>query len=71
MLELLVKGLTHQEIADQLFLSVKTVETYRARLREKTGLKTRADFVRYGLEAGLIGSAPTEGTKPTDGGTAP
>lgn len=70
-LELLVKGLTHQEIADQLFLSVKTVETYRARLREKTGLKTRADFVRYGLEAGLIGAAPTEGTKPAEGGTAP
>ena len=61
-LELLVRGLTHQEIADQLFLSVKTVETYRARLREKTGLKTRADFVRYGLETGLIGT-PVESAK--------
>ena len=53
-LEHLVKGHTHQEIADLLFLSVKTVETYRARLREKTGLKSRADFVRYGLDAGLL-----------------
>jgi DNA-binding NarL/FixJ family response regulator len=59
-LELLVKGHTHQEIADLLFLSVKTVETYRARLREKTGLKSRADFVRYGVDAGLL--APSEGT---------
>ncbi|MDY3561842.1 response regulator transcription factor [Gemmata sp. JC673] len=66
-LELLVKGLTHQEIADLLFLSVKTVETYRARLREKTGLKTRADYVRYGIEAGLLGPAGTEAPKPTEG----
>ena len=52
-LALLAKGHTHQEIADILFVSVKTVETYRARVREKTGLKTRADFVRYGQETGL------------------
>ena len=52
-LELLVRGHTHQEIADKLFVSVKTVETYRARVREKTGLVSRADFVRYGREAGL------------------
>ena len=36
-----------------------TVETYRARIREKTGLKTRADLVRYGLEAGLLTSEGT------------
>jgi two-component system response regulator NreC len=53
-LELLARGHTHQEIADKLFLSVKTVETYRARIKEKTGLKSRADFVRYGLEAGFL-----------------
>ena len=54
MLDLLARGHTHQEIADRLFVSVKTVETYRARVKEKTGLKTRADFVRYGLDAGLL-----------------
>lgn len=53
-LELLVQGHTHQEIADRIFVGVKTVETYRARVRDKTGLVTRADFVRYGLEAGLL-----------------
>jgi two-component system response regulator NreC len=62
-LQLLAKGLTHQEIADRLFLSVKTIETYRARLRAKTGLKSRADFVQYGLEAGLL--------LPGDGGGKP
>ena len=57
-LELLTRGLTHQEIADRLFLSVKTVETYRLRIRTKTGLQTRADFVRYGVEAGLLTTNP-------------
>jgi two-component system, NarL family, response regulator NreC len=54
-LELLVRGHSHQEIADRLFVSVKTIETYRARVREKTGLITRADFVRYGSDHGLLG----------------
>lgn len=67
-LELLVKGHTHQEIADLLFLSVKTVETYRARLREKTGLKTRADFVRYGLDTGLLASPEGGEAKASVGG---
>lgn len=51
---LLARGHTHQEIADRLHVSVKSVETYRSRLRAKTGLKTRADFVRYGIEIGLL-----------------
>lgn len=55
-LALLAEGHTHQEIASRLFVSIKSVETYRARIREKTGLKTRADFVRYGLEVGLLKS---------------
>lgn len=58
-LELLVQGHTHQKIADILFLSIKTVETYRHRLREKTGLKTRADFVRYGLDIGMLATTDT------------
>jgi two-component system, NarL family, response regulator NreC len=62
-LELLVRGHTHQEIADKMFLSVKTVETYHARVREKTGLKTRADFVRYGVDSGLL-SQDSKGSRP-------
>lgn len=49
-LNFLAQGYTHQEIAEKINVSIKTVETYRARIKEKTGLRTRADFVRYGLE---------------------
>ncbi len=60
-LELLALGHTNQEIADKLFLSVKTVETYRSRLSEKLGFKTRAEMVRYALDLGIIGAdSPSE-----------
>jgi two-component system, NarL family, response regulator NreC len=58
-LELLTQGYTNQQIADRLFLSVKTAETYRARIGKKLGLKDRADFVRYGLEMGLLSGGGT------------
>jgi DNA-binding NarL/FixJ family response regulator len=53
-LRLLAQGHTNQEAADRLFLSVKTVETYRARIAEKLGLRTRADLTRYAVEAGFL-----------------
>ncbi len=53
-LELLAYGLTNQEIAKRLFLSVKTVETYRSRLMEKLHLTNRADVVRYSLSVGIL-----------------
>lgn len=55
-LELLVQGYTNQQIADRLFLSVKTTETYRARLVRKLNLKDRADLVRFGIEHGMLAS---------------
>lgn len=51
----LAKGHTNQEIADDLDLSIKTVETYRGRIGVKLGLRTRAEFVRFAVELGLIG----------------
>jgi len=54
-LKLLARGYTNQQVADQLYLSVKTVETYKARLMEKLGLRSRADIVRYALQRGLLG----------------
>lgn len=48
------RGYTNQEIADKLSLSVKTVETYRARAMEKLGLTSRAALVRYALEKGWL-----------------
>ena len=47
-------GYTNREIAERLHLSVKTVETYRARAMEKLGLKTRAQLVQYAARRGLL-----------------
>lgn len=52
------RGHTNQRIADGLGLSVKTVESYRARLMKKLGLKERADLVRLALELGLLKDEP-------------
>lgn len=53
-LHLIALGHSNQEIANMLYLSVKTVETYKARLMEKLGLKTRAALVRFALKQGLL-----------------
>ena len=55
-LRLVALGHTNSQIAEQMFLSVKTVESYRARMMEKLSLKNRAALVRYALERGLIGN---------------
>ena len=54
-LYLLALGYTNQEIAAQLFISVRTVETHRAHIMRKLGLETRAELVLYALANGLIG----------------
>jgi DNA-binding NarL/FixJ family response regulator len=48
------RGYTNQQIADEIGLSVKTVESYRARLMKKLALKERADIVRLAIELGLL-----------------
>jgi two-component system, NarL family, response regulator NreC len=53
-LKLLAMGHTNQAIAQQLSLSVKTVETYRARLGIKLGACNRADLVKSAMDRGLI-----------------
>lgn len=53
-LRLVALGYTSAEIAEQLNLSPKTVETYRARGMEKLGLRNRAALVRFALQHGLI-----------------
>jgi len=51
---LLAQGITMKEIAQQLSLSPRTLETYRARAMEKLALKTRADLVRYAFRSGWL-----------------
>ncbi|MGB5058805.1 MAG: LuxR C-terminal-related transcriptional regulator, partial [Candidatus Promineifilaceae bacterium] len=53
-LRLVALGYTSKEIADQLALSVKTVDTYRARGMEKLELRSRAALVRFALANGLL-----------------
>jgi DNA-binding NarL/FixJ family response regulator len=57
-LERLARGHTNREIAAQIRVGVKTVETYRLRLGHKLGVRTRADLVRHALETGLLGRNP-------------
>lgn len=52
-LRLVALGDTNREIASRLFLSVRTVETYRARLMEKLDLKSRGELVRFAVRKGL------------------
>ncbi|WP_398464478.1 response regulator [Tardiphaga sp.] len=48
-LQLISQGLSNKEIGGRLEISVKTVETHKARALEKLGLRTRAEIVRYGI----------------------
>ena len=50
----LAKGGSVSQIADQLFLSVKTVSTYRSRILEKMGMKTNADITYYAIKNNLV-----------------
>ena len=51
-------GFTNSEIAEQLFLSVRTVESHRAHIQQKLGLTTRSELVRYALDHGLVETGP-------------
>jgi DNA-binding NarL/FixJ family response regulator len=52
--DLIASGKPMKEIAEELYLSIKTVSTYRARILEKMRLKTNTDLIRYTLRAGLL-----------------
>jgi two-component system response regulator NreC len=53
-LRLIAFGHTNTEIAQQLYLSVRTVETHRAHIQQKLRVSSRAELVRYALKRGLI-----------------
>ncbi|HNU84261.1 MAG: response regulator transcription factor [Pseudomonadota bacterium] len=52
-LQLVVEGRTSAEIADTLFLSVKTVETYRSRLMQKLGIRDIPALIKFAIQHGL------------------
>jgi len=53
-LRLLALGHTNQEIAQTLYISVRTAESHRAHIMQKLRLSTRAELVRYALSSGLL-----------------
>src|SRR6185295_7574115 len=53
-LRLIGLGHTNREIGERLYLSVRTVESHRAHIQQKTGRTTRAELVRYALEHGFV-----------------
>jgi two-component system response regulator NreC len=56
-LRLIALGHTNTEIGEQLFLSVRTVETHRAHIQQKLDRTSRAELVRYALDNGLLDDA--------------
>jgi two-component system, NarL family, response regulator NreC len=56
-LKLLALGHTNQEIAKELYISVRTAETHRAHIMQKLRLSSRAELVRYALSEGLLESS--------------
>jgi two-component system response regulator NreC len=51
---LTAEGFSSREIGEKLFVSPKTVDTYRARIMEKLGLNLRSELVRFALKVGLL-----------------
>jgi two-component system response regulator NreC len=63
-LRMIALGHTNTEIAEQLYLSVRTVETHRAHIQQKLRRSSRAELVQYALERGLV-----PGTRPEQPGS--
>ena len=53
-LVMVCRGLSNQEIADELFISKRTVDKHRANILEKTGCKNTANLVVYAIKRGLV-----------------
>jgi len=53
-LKLVAEGYSGTEIAEQLVISPKTVDTYRERIMQKLGLRHRYELVRYALRKGML-----------------
>ena len=53
-LGLIARGNTNQQIADDLVISVRTVETHRAHIMDKLGFKNRAELVKYAIRKGYL-----------------
>ena len=53
-LEMIARGFSNAEIATELVISIKTVETYKARIMEKLSMTKRSEIVKYAIEQGML-----------------
>ncbi len=53
-MRLVALGYANKEIAEELFISVRTVETHKAHIMQKTGLRARSEMTRFAMDAGII-----------------
>lgn len=53
-LKYMAQGYTNQQISEKLFISIKTVETYKVRIKKKLNISRRSELVRYAINIGLI-----------------
>ncbi|MFQ5857978.1 MAG: response regulator [Anaerolineae bacterium] len=53
-LSLIARGYRNQEIAEELVISVKTVESHKANIKEKLGIRSQSELVQYALRKGLV-----------------
>src|SRR5581483_3518849 len=53
-LRCVAKGYSNQEIADELFISVRTVETHKTHIMQKTSLRARSDLTKFARETGIL-----------------
>lgn len=58
-LRLIAEGYTNKEVAEKLVVSVKTVETHKAHIAGKLGVKSRVEWLRYAREKGLLSTGNT------------
>ncbi|MEX2247108.1 MAG: response regulator transcription factor [Dehalococcoidia bacterium] len=71
-LQLIAEGYSNQRIANELFISVKTVEAHKAHIMSKLHAQNRTDLIRYAIRKGIVGldSGPDLGEAPTTTETA-
>jgi two-component system response regulator NreC len=70
-LKLVAQGYSSQQIAKRIFVGVKTVETYRSRLAQKLGLRTRSDVIRFAVQMGLLTPETLEAEENRPAGSSP
>ena len=68
-LQLSAEGLKTNEVAERLFISPRTVETYRAGIMKKLGIRNQSELVRFAVERGIVGgdSPPERTARPPRG----